>query len=99
MTEPARTRRKLFFTLLAATTLLHGAARAAETYMENPGSDGDGEVTVGPEYNTDKDLTDQGNPKGKFFEFSMPLAASKIFKGDDTTLEPTKKPVRTERKI
>jgi enterochelin esterase-like enzyme len=29
----------------------------------------------------------------------MALAESKIFRGDDSTLEPTKKPVRTERKI
>ena len=47
----------------------------------------------------DPDLTDKGNPKGKSFEFTMRLADSKIFKGDDTTLEPDKKPVRKERKI
>jgi enterochelin esterase-like enzyme len=54
---------------------------------------------VGPEYSTDKDLTDLGNPKGKSFEFTMKLADSKIFKGDDKTLEPEKKKVKTERKI
>lgn len=57
-----------------------------------------GDVVIGPEYAVDPDLTDQGKPKGKSFQFSMPLAASKIFKGDDRTLDP-KKPVRTERKI
>ncbi len=29
----------------------------------------------------------------------MKLADSKIFRGDDKTLQPDKKPVRTERKI
>src|SRR5882672_6272747 len=78
--------------------LVHTAA-AAEAYTENPGVDGDGNLTVGPEYKTDPDLTDLGNPKGKYFEFTMKLADSKIFPGDDKTIEPDKKPVRTERKI
>lgn len=58
----------------------------------------DGDVMIGPTYHIDPDLTDKGNPKGKFFEFSMRLADSKIFRGDDATLDP-KKPVRKERKI
>src|SRR5207244_9457101 len=37
--------------------------------------------------------------KGKQFEFTMRLPDSKIFRGDDSTLEPDKKPVRKERKI
>src|ERR1041384_764482 len=72
---------------------------APRAYKENPGSEGDGKFTIGPEYNIDRDLTDLGNPKGKYFEFSMRLADSKIFRGDDKTLEPAKKAVRTERKI
>lgn len=72
---------------------------AAESYTENPGSEGDGNFTVGPEYKLDRDLTDLGNPKGKYFEFTMRLADSKLFRGDDTTLEPAKKEVRKERKI
>jgi len=79
--------------------LLACAATAAESYTENPGSDGDGEHTVGPEYKTHPDLTDLGNPKGKSFQFTMRLADSKVFRGDDKTLEPEKKAVRTERKI
>jgi enterochelin esterase family protein len=59
---------------------------------------GNGNFVVGPEYSLASDLTDQGNPKGKAFEFSMPLEASKIFKGDDKTLDPRKE-VRKERKI
>src|SRR5438093_1532076 len=74
-------------------------ANAVEPPAENPGSEGDGSFTVGPEYKIDRDLTDLGNPKGKSFEFKMRLADSKIFRGDDPTLEPAKKPVRTERKI
>jgi len=57
-----------------------------------------GNYVVGPEYSIDPDLTDQGNPKGKSFEFSMPLADSKIFRGDDATLDP-KKEVRKQRQI
>ncbi|HTL59182.1 MAG TPA: alpha/beta hydrolase-fold protein [Candidatus Limnocylindrales bacterium] len=74
-------------------------ANGADARMEDPGSDGDGEYQIGPDYKIDADLTDQGNPKGKAFEFSMALADSRIFRGDDPTLQPDKKPVRTERKI
>src|SRR5262245_31684020 len=74
-------------------------ARAAESYTENPGTEGNGKFTIGPEYKIDPDLTDRGNPKGKSFEFSMKLADSKIFRGDDSTLEREKKQVRTERKL
>src|SRR5258705_9146013 len=79
--------------------LLAGSAGAADRYEENPGAEGDSKVTIGPDYQIDPDLTDLGNPKGKSFEFSMPLAESKIFRGEDSTLEPEKKAVRKERKI
>ena len=84
---------------IGLTGLLAFTAGAAEKYAENPGAEGDGNFTIGPEYKIDPDLTDHGNPKGKFFAFSMPLADSKIFRGDDKTLDPVKKPVRKERKI
>jgi enterochelin esterase family protein len=87
------------FTALGLVALLACAATAAESYTENPGTDGNGKFTVGPTYKIDPDLTDHGNPKGKSFEFSMPLAESKIFRGDDSTLEPEKKKVQKERKI
>ncbi len=74
-------------------------APAAGTYAENPGKEGDGSITIGPAYHVDPDLTDRGNPKGQSFDFSMPLAESKIFPGDDKTLDTVKKPVRKERKI
>ncbi len=71
---------------------------AQEAYTEKPGAEGNGNIEVGPDYKIDPDLTDKGNLKGKSFEFSMRLADSKIFRGDDSTLDP-KKPVRVERKI
>ncbi len=79
--------------------LLAHVAKAAESYTENPGAEGEGNYTIGPAYTIDPDLTDRGNPNGKYFEFTMSLADSKIFRGDDSTLEPEKKPVRKERKI
>src|SRR3989441_12078622 len=87
-----------FATMSLIGLLAHGA-KAAESYTENPGTEGEGKYTIGPEYKIDADLTDQGNPKGKSFEFSTRLADSKIFRGDDSTLEPAMKAVRTERKI
>src|SRR6267378_1993740 len=89
---------RCFGTMSLIGFLCH-AAKAAGSYTENPGTEGEGKYTIGPEYKIDPDLTDLGNPKGKSFEFTMRLADSKIFRGDDSTLEPAKKPVRTERKI
>lgn len=60
--------------------------------------EGNGDFVIGPEYKIDPDLTDRGNPKGKSFEFSLRLADSKIFPGDDATLD-SKKPVRQQRKV
>jgi len=99
MNSALRTPLNIFLSLVALVGLATRSSGASESYTENPGSEGDGEFTIGPEYSTDKDLTDLGNPKGKYFEFTMKLADSKIFRGDDKTLEPDKKPVRTERKI
>lgn len=84
--------------LLLLASLCTGILRADDTYTEKPGTEGNGNVVVGPEYAIDPDLTDKGNPQGKQFEFTMTLADSKIFPGTDTTLDP-KKNVRTERKI
>ncbi len=99
MHHSCRTPLRVLFSLITLIGLTAQTARAIDTPAELSGSEGDGEITVGPEYTTDKDLTDLGNPKGKSFEFTMKLADSKIFRGDDKTLEPEKKPVRTERKI
>ena len=84
---------------VAIIALTAAPGQAADAYTEKPGKEGNGDHTVGPEYQIHPDLTDQGNPKGKSFEFTMALADSKIFPGTDTTLEPDKKAVRKERKI
>ncbi|MCC9642278.1 enterobactin esterase [Rhodopirellula sp. JC740] len=57
-----------------------------------------GRVVVGPDFAMAEELKDLGNPKGKLFEFMMPLADSEIFDGTDSTLD-RRKPVRKERKI
>jgi len=99
MQRSLRNSLRVFLSLVTFAGLTALPVRAVEMYNENPGSEGDGEFTVGPEYSTQKELTDLGNPKGKDFVFTMKLADSKIFRGDDKTLTPDKKPVRTERKI
>ena len=70
---------------------------AVESSSENPNIGG-GDYTIGPDYIVDPDLKDKGNPKGRSFQFTMPLSSSNIFRGTDVTLD-RKKPVRKERKI
>ena len=65
---------------------------------KSPSVEGNGNFIIGPDYKIDPDLTDLGNPHGKYFEFALRLADSKIFLGDDSTLEP-QKTVRKERRI
>ena len=81
---------------MALSVILSIPASAEE--RSNLDARGNGDIVIGPDYKIDIDLTDRGNPKGKSFEFSLRLADSKIFRGDDTTLEPKKK-VREQRKI
>ena len=85
--------------VLSLISLAVCSGQAAELSTESPGTSGDGDYQIGPDYKLDPYLTDRGNPKGKSFEFPMPLAESKIFRGDDSTLQPEKKPVRKERMI
>lgn len=84
--------------LTVCVGVMSGPAFADDGYAETPGTEGNGNFKIGPDYRIDPDLTDQGNPKGKYFEFSMRLADSKIFRGDDSTLDP-RKDVREQRKI
>lgn len=58
--------------------------------LPDAGNMGDGDSMVGPSYQTQSDLTDHGNAKGKSFSFNMPLASSMIFDGKDPTLDPGK---------
>lgn len=86
------------FCLCILPRIASGLVIADDGYSEKPGTDGNGDFTIGPDYKMDPDLADRGNPRGRAFEFSMPLADSKIYRGDDSTLDP-KKPVRRERRI
>ena len=94
--------RSSYLTHCALALLLAGMTQelsgAAEPYTENPGGQGNGNHIIGPDYQIDPDLTDRGNPQGRAFTFSMPLADSEIFQGNDSTLDP-KKPVRKQRNI
>jgi enterochelin esterase-like enzyme len=83
---------------LVVTALLLSTAFATEKEPAKPGKIEDGNVTIGPDYTTDPDLTDKGNPKGKSFTFTMRLADSKIFRGDDATLS-KRDSILKERKI
>jgi enterochelin esterase-like enzyme len=86
---------RLICTVCFLTLLTFASTSIAD---DKPGPEVNGDLVVGPDYKIDPDLTDKGNPKGKQFEFSMPLAESKIFPGTDATLDP-KKEVRKTRKI
>lgn len=83
---------------LAALALLF-AATSALAAPAAPGAPQNGSFTVGPNYTVDPVLTDLGAAKGRWFRFSMPLAQSRIFRGDDLTLTPAAKPVNKERQI
>ncbi|MEZ5326537.1 MAG: alpha/beta hydrolase-fold protein [Verrucomicrobiales bacterium] len=97
--NPILSIRRLGVAASALSCMIIHSSIADEAYTEKPGTEGNGDYVVGPDYKIDPDLTDLGNPKGKSFEFMMPLADSKIFRGDDATLDREKKPVRKERKI
>jgi enterochelin esterase-like enzyme len=56
--------------------------------MGDPGTTGDGDLTIMPPYGTQPDLTNKGNPQGKSFMFMMSSATSQFYKGDDPTLKP-----------
>ena len=90
--------RTFFFLFLALLCSASTSVFSAEDYTEKSGTKGNGNYMIGPDYKIDPDVTDLGNPKGKHFEFSMPLADSKFFRGDDPTLDP-RKAVRKDRKI
>lgn len=82
----------------AAVAFVSASQLFSDDKVEYHGPEGNGDFIVGPDFKIDPDLTDRGHAHGKSFEFTMRLADSKIFRGDDSTLDP-KKPVRTERKI
>lgn len=63
-----------------------GSASAGSPGLPEVSAAGDGDFIVGPSYTNEKELSDQGNPKGKSFSFNMQLADSKLFDGKDPTL-------------
>ncbi len=85
---------KSIFTLAIFSLL----CSASHVLGDQPAASGNGDFIVGPDYTLADDLRDLGNPKGKSFEFSMSMADSEIFSGQDSTLDPRKE-VRVQRKI
>jgi enterochelin esterase family protein len=67
------------------TGMVAPVGAAPDSGVRDPGSEGDGDSTTGPNYATSRDLTDTGAPKGRSFGFMMSSEGS-IFAGDDTTL-------------
>ena len=52
----------------------------------DPGTDGDGDFTIGPTYTISPDLMTQNVPHGRSFTFTMSSTASAIYTGLDPTL-------------
>jgi iron(III)-enterobactin esterase len=67
---------------------LCGGAACKQNGPDGLGREGNGHLTIGPEYAKNVDLTDRGAPRGRRFEFAMESADSKIFRGEDKTLKP-----------
>lgn len=87
----------LFVTLCLGAQSATGQLNSTASPVQ-PASTGNGDFTIGPNYTIDPALTDRGQPQGRSFEFTLRLADSAIFDGQDATLDP-RKPVRTERRI
>jgi enterochelin esterase-like enzyme len=62
-----------------------------------PGTEGDGDIVVGPTYKDSPDLNDANVPKGKIYQFTMKSSDSAIFTGFDSTLTNTRSFTRTVR--
>jgi enterochelin esterase family protein len=62
--------------------------------LPDPGPEGDGDFKVS-DFTRQPDLTDRGAPKGKTFQFSMPLADSKFFNGKEPTVTKGANPARS----
>jgi iron(III)-enterobactin esterase len=63
-----------------------GGSNGVGGMLPEVSAEGDGDITVGPTYMKDPNLTDLKNPKGKRFTFTMKSSDSAIFKGMDATL-------------
>jgi len=67
-----------------------GAGGSGGASLPEVSDEGDGDSKVGPSFQTQPELGERGNEKGKSFSFSMALASSKLFDGKDATLDPAK---------
>ena len=76
-----------FYLPFAAIVAMAAAVIAEDAKPGDQRSDAGGDFVIGPDFKVDPDLTDMGNRKGKSFEFSLKLADSKIFPGNDATLD------------
>lgn len=65
-----------------------GASTGGDDGVMDPGTEGDGNYEIGPDYALDTRLGDLGNPKGQDFSFTMNSEDSEIYRGEDTTLSP-----------
>jgi enterochelin esterase-like enzyme len=63
-----------------------GGAASGVAGMPDPGTDGDGDFTIGPTYTVSPDLMTRNVPHGRIFRFTMSSAASAIYPGTDPTL-------------
>ena len=75
-------------TCLFVVGALCGGACSKHNGPDGLGTEGNGHLTIGPEYAKNVDLTDRGAPRGRRFEFAMESTNSKIFRGEDKTLKP-----------
>ena len=64
---------------------LAGAAGSGGTVMD-PGTEGDGDVMVGPTYADSPDLANKNVPRGKVYDFTMRSEDSAVYRGEDSTL-------------
>jgi enterochelin esterase-like enzyme len=56
--------------------------------VTDPGTEGDGDYTIGPDYTDSPDLDMQSVPRGTLYDFTMNSTDSTIYRGDDATLLP-----------
>ena len=73
-----------------ATAGRGGGGASGSGGAADPGSDGDGDFTIGPTYTKQTDLMSRGASPGKSFNFTMSSPDSAIFTGLDTTLNAPK---------
>ena len=64
-----------------------GGAGPGTGGMPDPGSEGDGDFTIGPTYTVSPDLMPKNVPQGRTFNFTMNSTASAIYPGTDPTLD------------